>query len=324
MTHEESDKRFPFRQRDLGARNRLRLVVDIAEHGTRLLDSSADNSDAIQGLVLLDLAVEQALGVAADFSRRERTSDNFRALARLFPEISPEHIIQIHEVRNRAQHQGIPPDPQSRNETRHALLDALRRLFAVCDADFDLFSTVPEVKSPWLAGPLRQALAVVADDANAAAAHANVAYERLFGLAQEVVGWAAIPEEMWVFGNVPRWRDLKYEADCGDGRNESTRIGVAVGAAQVLGISPAAHVRLRQLVHQAATETTTDYGSPDEDKPKPVAAEQARWAIEIVARAAVHIEREWPEAVAVMNEDVSGSAEVGGSLNGPGSVQVPP
>lgn len=134
---------------------------------------------------------------------------------------------------------------------------------------------------------------------NDAATFGARAYRRVHGWASQIVGDATVPHEMWVISR-PLWNDLSMTVACDDKRDEFLQIALSVAASQAMGIGYADHVRMQHLCNGRNVERVDDREvAHHEPHAEPVSTESARWMIERIARAAVHLEREWPDYVLV-------------------------
>ena len=265
------------------------------------MSPQSDDANAIQGIVLLDQAFELAMRVASDVTKRFPEKRYFEYWLRLFPELQDKYndLIDAHEIRNKAQHVGIVPQSQIRAQIRNDLTHGLRILFRLCGADFDTFSSVPQIRSDILRKSLEAALRLSKIDTVASLSEVFTAFKRLHGWAAEIIGTTTIPEEMWMF-DTPLWQDVQWEYTLADKKNEIVRISLSVVAGHVLGINFAALLRLRRLFAKGGSvERRRESGRSSnsyEEKTAPK-TDDVIWAIEIVARAVIYLEEEWPDEV---------------------------
>jgi hypothetical protein len=284
---------------------RLTLIRDLATRGFALLAGNPNPFDGTQGLVLLDLSIETCLKTAVVELGRSTERDSFKGLLDALGSEGQHHrqdIIALHDLRNAAQHRGVPPRANECAWARRIGADALRALFPHAGADFDTLSSVHQIESPHLREPLATALALCDAKPADAAALAACAMERLRGWVAQFTGEALIPDDMWVF-QTPLWNDTSISVACADKRDEFLHAMLTVAAGAAMGIEAPALLRFSRLAHghharRDNTELTRFSVTHTESAVAPSAGDAA-WMIELVSRTAVRFEGEWPDLVLV-------------------------
>lgn len=290
--------------------NRLALVRDLAIRGSTLLHGNPNPFDAIQGVVLLDLAIEIGLKTALAELGRQPSGDKFKNLLDAMPELQAHRsdVLALHDVRNAAQHRGAPPGAENCKWARRVAVDALRVLFAAVGTSFDCLSSVPQLRSPHFREPLALALERARPQPADAAALAACAMARVRGWVSHFTGSALVPNEMWVFAN-GLWNDVVVTAACADNRQEFLEAMLTIAAGAAMGIEPPALLRFARLAggHRARATTGEAGFQCDHDAesitPSP---EDVEWMVELVARCALRFESEWPDLVLLPDDEASG------------------
>jgi hypothetical protein len=261
------------------------------------LSIDAPDARAIQGVVLADLAFDVAARAALDERGRTPNDDKFPALLAALPELGAHTgaMRDLHVVRNRAQHGGIAPPAAVRQQLRLDAESGLGIVFELAGADYKRFSSVPQIRSAHFSDDLAEALALAPTAPADAMALVMRAFRRLRGWAEQIIGAATIPDLMWVHYS-ERWNDARWMAKCADNRDEFVDGMLRIAAATVLHITVPDWIRLnlkgsgheiryeerrRQFVHE-----------PNEDND--VTIDDVAWAVEVVARAVLALELEWP------------------------------
>ena len=287
--------------------NRLALVRDLATRGAHLLAGNPNPFAATQGLVLLDLGIEICLNTAVSELVLPRKSDNFNELVIAVPALQSQQqdIGALHKLRNAAQHKGVPPQQPECAWARSVGLTALRTLFPLVGANFDVLSSVPQLESVHFRGPLARALDLAGSSPADASALAGCAMARVRGWISQLAGHALVPDEMWVFGS-ELWNDYSIRAKCADGRDDFLDAMLRLAAGATMGIQPPELLRFSRITrgHLAVADDAApdgfrvehemQAGTPTED--------DVRWAVELVARCALRFEQEWPDYVLVSAE----------------------
>jgi hypothetical protein len=281
--------------------DRLRLSKDLALEGVAALDLHASDTAAIRGIVLLDLAFDIAARAALDHLGRSAASSNFPALLDALPELAGDRaaLDLLHRFRNSAQHGGIAPPPITRSGLVRDGTRGLELVFSLASSDFQRFSSVDQITSVHLREPLEAALARARTAPGDAVALVTLAFARLRGWAEQLLGDAAIPDEMWV-QQTDRWNDVRSMVNCADNRNEFVDALLRVAATTVLKMTVPTWIRLRLLGHgHAARWEADEWRFQHDEDASAVDFSQATWAIEAVARAALALEVDWPEYMLV-------------------------
>lgn len=290
--------------------DRLRLAKDLALQGIAGLTPATSDADAIRGLVLVDLAFDVAARAALDETGRSPASDRFPDLLIALHEIGPhaQATRDLHQIRNRAQHGGIAPPATTRDQLRRDGEDALRIAFSVAGQDFDRFSSVPQITSDYLRPPLERALQVASTQPDQAIALVGRAFERVRGWAEQIVGMATIPNEMWVNASA-RWSDTRLMVSCADNRDEFIDALLRTVSAAAVKMSVPDWIRLRDLAHghDAKLDENDEWRFEHAAEASAVDTDEASWAIERVARATLELERDWPEYVLMLERDEDGT-----------------
>ncbi|MBI3183140.1 MAG: hypothetical protein HYZ28_13465 [Myxococcales bacterium] len=275
---------------------RLRLAKDLGVHGEALCDEMRPDAEAVQGMVLLAMALEIAISVALDAKRLHRSGRYFRNLIGDLPELASlmAQLEDFGEIRNNAQHRGIPPPPEIRSGRRLVAMEALRITFGAAGSNYDRLSSVEQVRTGIFRDALERAVSIAGSRPADAAALASLALRRIRGWAAQMTGEAVLPKEMWVFGT-PLWEDLRMSVACLDNRQEFIEAMLMIAGGQALGLSMASQLRLEILGRGHSVSNQLE--GPEflhAGDAHPVAVEEAEWMIEAVARVAVKLEDEWP------------------------------
>jgi hypothetical protein len=282
--------------------HRLALIRDLGVRGAALLDGSPNSFDRIQGLVVLDLAIETALKTVVAELDRQSTGDRFRNLLDAVPELQGrrEDMARFRDLRNAAQHRGTPPAAPDCAWARHVGAETLRHLFILLKADFDTLSSVGQLRAPYFRDPLRLALEIAGARPADAAALAACAMRRVRGWISQATGDALVPHEMWVFHN-ELWNDTVISAACADKRDVFLHAMLTLAAGATMGIGPPELIRFSALTqgHRATANGSgpRDFEYTHDDCSSIPTARDVAWMVELVARCALRFETEWPDLV---------------------------
>jgi hypothetical protein len=130
-----------------------------------------------------------------------------------------------------------------------------------------------------------------------------VAFERLKGWAEQLVGEATIPNEMGLHHG-QRWNDVFGMAACEDNRNELVDGVLRVSATTVLKMPVPAWIRISALGEGHRVRWSDGLRRFEhDDAAEPIDEMQVTWVIETVARAALALEVDWPELILVVSDD---------------------
>jgi hypothetical protein len=282
--------------------HRLALIRDLGTRGAALLDGSPNQFDRVQGIVLLDLAIETALKTVVATLGRQTAGDKFKDLLDAVPELQArrQDMAQFRDLRNGAQHRGTSPTVQDCTLARRIGVHALRLIFPLVGADYDSLSSVSQLKASHFRDPLRLALDIADQRPAASAALAACAMRRVRGWISQATGDALVGDEMWVFHN-ELWNDTVVATACADKRDVFLHAMLTLAAGATMGIAPPDLIRFSALTsgHRAIARSTGpldfDY---DHDQASPVpTGGDVGWMVELVARCALRFESEWPDLV---------------------------
>jgi hypothetical protein len=285
--------------------DRLRLAKDLLTAGRAQLHAGADDATAIQGIVHVDLAFDIAARAALDHvgrapqPRSARRPTDFGDVLAAFPELGAHAtpISQVHQTRNSAQHGGTPPSAGIRQQLRDDATVGVEIAFRLAGHDYWAFSSVPQIRSRYLRELLEGAQGMASLRPDDAAAVTMIAFERLRGWAEEVLGDFAIPDQMWIHSG-HRAEDAFGMMSCADKRHEFVHAMLRLSATTVLKMSAASWVRLFTICRGHHVRVGDEALVFEHDATAaPVTQAQIAWAIETVARATLALELEWPDLV---------------------------
>jgi len=245
----------------------------------------------MQAVVLADLAVETASKAVSEALGRpvSRNANLKEVLARFEPPLASAPTAgQVRSQRNAVVHEGIQPDRATAEETVAAAREVLAEVFARVEHDFATFSAVGLVKNPLIREPLDRAVADT--DAREAITFVAIAYRRLDGLIQEVLG-AASGTDLWPFWQ-PLWSDTVTTSDLADGRHKEIRRTLRVGAAAVMGPDLLGLARLREML--GSLLTPPEKWSDTKPEAPELPPDEIAWAADFVALVAYSFERRNP------------------------------
>ncbi len=282
--------------------HRLALIRDLGARGAALLDGTPNPFDRIQGLVVLDLAIETALKTAVAELGRQSAGGRFKDLLDATPELQGrrQDLARFRDLRNEAQHRGSPPPAQDCSWALRIGLETLRDLFPLLKADFDSLSSVAQLRTRYFRAPLSLALEIAGDRPADAAGLAACALRRVRGWISQATGDALVAGEMWVFHN-ELWNDTVISVACADKRDVFLHAMLTLAAGATMGVAPPDLIRFSALTQghraRASGPGPRDFAFEHDDGTSVPTMANVAWMVELVARCALRFEAEWPDLV---------------------------
>ena len=262
------------------------------------LKTRGDGAGRIQSALLMDQAVETAL--KAVLSHYGAHGGGFLGFPKLAKKTAPRvpaaaRFLPHREVRNAAQHDGVPPTLTQLDALSKAAEECLREAVSACGGDY---STI--TMEPFIENPITCALLACARAADAASGdgiqHAHYALLWVRHMAKHVFAAARGIETWERFDPATGFRGISAT---NDDRGEMTAMLLDGLVTAGLGFALADEIQVAALVRGVGPETT---------------AADLHWMVDYASRHACRLEQEIPLTRSLTREQTGPSAEMAKTL----------